>query len=159
MDPYDTLNVRNDATNVEINQAYKKLLEKYDLANYAGDPTFAKQRVEKIKNAYSILSDSKKKAEYDKAHEIHVKSHESKKDSFTPYYKKEYSYKHIHDDDEIAQEKYKAFQKYNSKIDNSLDGSNYIAESSTVIKVFIFIFCVIMLCSMFPFIISFLIFW
>lgn len=113
MDPYDTLGVRKNATKVEIHKAYKELLDKYDLNNYAGDPTFANMRVEKITEAYNLLSNTEKKAEYDKSHQTHVESHKSKKDVYNPYYKKTtYSTEHIHEDMDIAQDKYEIFQKY-----------------------------------------------
>ncbi len=113
MNPYDTLGVRKNATKVEIHKAYKELLDKYDLNNYAGDPTFANMRVEKIVEAYNILSNTEKRAEYDNAHQSHVEAHKTKKDVYNPYYKKPtYSQEHIHEDMDIAQDKYENFQKY-----------------------------------------------
>lgn len=134
MDPYDTLGVRKNATQKEIELAYTKLLDKYDLNNYPGDPTFANIRVEKITEAYNFLSDTKKKLEYDKEHISHIESHKNKKDVFNPYYKKATSSGHIHEDMKIAQDKYEKFQNYqNTDIDE---------QQRKIVKVIVWIFII-----------------
>jgi len=63
--PYEILGVKKDATEKEIKKAYKKLAIKWHPDKNPED----KEAVEKFKEAtyaYEILSDSKKKAEYDR---------------------------------------------------------------------------------------------
>lgn len=106
MNPYDVLNVRRNASSRDITLAYRNLKEKYDEKNYLGDPYFAKKRLADINEAYNFLSDTKKRAQYDKEHENHTNMHKSSSDSFTPYYNRPKTTKHIHNDAEIAQNKY-----------------------------------------------------
>lgn len=77
MNPYNVLNVRRNASENDINLAYTKLKQKYNKDNYAGDPYFAKKRLVEINKAYSILSDSKKRAKYDKEYITHINLHKS----------------------------------------------------------------------------------
>lgn len=106
MNPYDILNVRRNASSKDILLAYKNLKEKYDEKNYLGDPYFAKKRLADVTEAYNLLSDPQKRAKYDKEHENHTNMHKSNSDSFTPYYNTAKTPKHIHNDTEIAQNKY-----------------------------------------------------
>lgn len=106
MNPYDVLRVKENATQEDIKNAYKKLVERYDLNEYLGDPKFAQMQIEKINNAYNLLSNKKAKHLYDSKNQNHIASHYSKSDLYSKYYKKE---------------------KYNQFIDNSLnlDDENY----------------------------------
>lgn len=159
MDPYDTLGVRKNATQKEIELAYTKLLDKYDLNNYPGDPTFANIRVEKNTEAYNFLSDTKKKLEYDKEHISHIESHKNKKDVFNPYYKKINSSEHIHEDMKIAQDKYEKFQKY-SKQETNYQILNFDERSkkavTTIMWIFVTFFIIIPLLQFIPAIIALL---
>ena len=58
---YDILGVKREATKEEIKKAYRKLATKYHPDK---NPDGAEQ-FKKIAEAYSILGDEKKKAEYD----------------------------------------------------------------------------------------------
>lgn len=127
MNPYEILNVRRNASNSEIQLAFNKLMDKYNLKNYLGDPYFAQKRMKDITEAYNILSDPKKRKEYDNSHENHVDLHKSEKinndDVFKPYYNKQKTTKHIHNDYEIAQDKY---NKYNTDAENPISSDeNY----------------------------------
>ncbi len=107
MNPYDVLNIRRNASSKDITEAYKRLKDKYSEENYNGDPHYAKKRLLEVCDAYLLLSDTKKRAKYDKEHENHTTLHKSKSDIYTPYYKKPNTSEHIHNDYEIAQNKYK----------------------------------------------------
>lgn len=125
MNPYDILNVRRNASNNEIKFSFNRLMEKYDLKNYPGDPYFAKKRMKEIAEAYNILSDSQKRKAYDATHEVHVNLHQKESinndDVFKPYYNIPKTTSHIHNDYEIAQEKYNNSQNYNYDDWDSLD--------------------------------------
>jgi len=62
-DYYSTLGVSKDASLEEIKKAYKTLAKKYhpDLAGAGADP----EKFKEISNAYSVLSDSEKRKQYD----------------------------------------------------------------------------------------------
>ena len=126
MNPYDVLNVRKNASNAEIKLAFGKLMDKYDLKNYVGDPYFAQKRMADITEAYNTLSDPKKRKEYDNSHMSHVDMHKSEKinndDVFTPYYNRPKTTEHIHNDYEIAQNKY---NKYKSDSDDPISNKGF----------------------------------
>lgn len=63
MDPYKTLGIDKNASKDEINKAYRKLSKKYhpDLNHAPG----AEKKFKEVNNAYDILKDPQKKAQYD----------------------------------------------------------------------------------------------
>ncbi|MEW6571469.1 MAG: molecular chaperone DnaJ [Nitrospirota bacterium] len=63
-DFYKILGVSKDASQDEIKKAYRKLARKYHPDLNPGDKT-AEQKFKEINEAYDILSDPKKRAEYD----------------------------------------------------------------------------------------------
>ncbi|MCB1558371.1 MAG: DnaJ domain-containing protein [Alphaproteobacteria bacterium] len=65
-DLYNTLGVARDATGEEIKRAYKKLAMRHHPDRDGGDEEAFKQ----IKAAYEILSDSKRRAAYDRGDEL-----------------------------------------------------------------------------------------
>lgn len=65
MTHYEILGVSKNATQSEIKSAYKELIKKYHPDIYKGDKTFAEKKSQEINVAYEVLSDLKKKAEYD----------------------------------------------------------------------------------------------
>ena len=65
MNYYDILKIKKSASEAEIKSAYKSLVKKYHPDLYVGDKEFAEKKIKEINEAYDILSDSNKKAEYD----------------------------------------------------------------------------------------------
>ena len=63
---YDVLEVSEKASEEVIKMAYKALCKKYHPDIYKGDPDYANQKMYEINEAYSILSNQSKRAEYDK---------------------------------------------------------------------------------------------
>jgi len=63
-DYYKVLGVEKTATEAEIKKAYKKLAFKYHPDKNQGDPK-AEERFKEISEAYAVLSDKNKRAQYD----------------------------------------------------------------------------------------------
>jgi DnaJ-class molecular chaperone len=64
MDYYSILEVTKTASDAEIKKSYRKLALKYHPDKNGGDSS-AEEKFKQISEAYQILSDSKKRAEYD----------------------------------------------------------------------------------------------
>ena len=63
---YDILGVSSKADQNEIKEAYRKLQKKYHPDVYqGGDLELATEKIKQVNEAYSVLSDETKKAEYD----------------------------------------------------------------------------------------------
>ena len=65
MDYYSTLGVQRNASPDEIKSAYRKMAMKHHPDRNADNPAAAEEKFKQIKEAYEILSDSKKRAAYD----------------------------------------------------------------------------------------------
>lgn len=65
MNPYKVLAVSNTASKEEIRKAYRALARKYHPDVNPGDKA-AEEKFKEINDAYTILSDEKKKEEYDR---------------------------------------------------------------------------------------------
>src|SRR6266511_162713 len=63
-DYYQVLGLKKNATPEEIKRAYRKLAVKYHPDKNPGDKA-AEERFKEINEAYAVLSDTKKKAQYD----------------------------------------------------------------------------------------------
>jgi curved DNA-binding protein len=64
-DYYQVLGVSRDATPEEIKKAYRKLALKYHPDKAKGDKQAAEEKFKQISEAYAVLSDPQKRAEYD----------------------------------------------------------------------------------------------
>ena len=67
------MGVKRDATEAEIKKAFKKLAIKYHPDKNQDNPEAAKEKFQKIANAYEILSDEEKRRIYDQQGEDGVR--------------------------------------------------------------------------------------
>lgn len=88
MNYYDILEIKNNATFDEIKSNYRKLARKYHPDRNKDDKT-AEEKFKKIVEAYEILSDETKRAEYDKkiskngdVHKEKVRNNNTGKENF-----------------------------------------------------------------------------
>jgi len=61
---YQILGVLDDAEDIVIRAAYKALAQKYHPDKWSGDVNFATGKMTEINEAYDVLSDKTKRAEY-----------------------------------------------------------------------------------------------
>lgn len=66
MNYYEILEIQPCASEEVIRMAYKGLVKKYHPDAYEGDKDFANEMLAKINEAFEVLSDKEKRAEYDK---------------------------------------------------------------------------------------------
>ena len=66
MDPYKVLEVSTSATYEEIRKSYRRLARKYHPDSNPGDKS-AGEKFKEINDAYTILGDETKRAEYDES--------------------------------------------------------------------------------------------
>ena len=72
------MGVKRDASDQEIKKAFKKLAIKYHPDKNQDDPEGAKEKFQKIANAYETLSDEEKRRIYDQQGEEGVREHEQR---------------------------------------------------------------------------------
>ena len=65
MNYYEVLKIKETASDLEIKEAYKKLVKQYHPDLYINDKEFAETKIKEINEAYSILSNPEMKSEYD----------------------------------------------------------------------------------------------
>src|SRR5439155_24303927 len=63
-DPYEILGVKKNATEEEIQKAYRKLARQFHPDRNPGDKQ-AEAKFKEVASAYEVLSDKKKRAQYD----------------------------------------------------------------------------------------------
>ena len=61
MNYYELLEISENASEEVIHMAYKALVKKYHPDVYAGDKSFAEEKMKAINEAYSVLSDLTKR--------------------------------------------------------------------------------------------------
>ena len=64
-DYYEVLGVNKNATDDEIKKAYKKLAKKYHPDLNPDDPKGAEAKFKEVGEAYEVLKDPQKRAQYD----------------------------------------------------------------------------------------------
>lgn len=67
-DPYAVLGVERNATDAELRAAYRDLVARYHPDKHQGNPLegLAAEKMAEINRAYAILSDRKRRADYDR---------------------------------------------------------------------------------------------
>lgn len=65
-DYYEVLNVSKDASSDEIKAAYRKLVKKWHPDLHTKDKKIAEEKFKEIREAYEVLSDPQKRAQYDR---------------------------------------------------------------------------------------------
>jgi molecular chaperone DnaJ len=65
-DYYEVLGVARDASPEEIKRAFRRLAKRYHPDTYEGDKGEAERRFREISEAYEVLSDQEKRAQYDR---------------------------------------------------------------------------------------------
>ena len=75
-DYYDILEVSENASSSEIKRAYRRLARKYHPDS--GDPSASESIFQEVTEAYTVLSDKEKRAEYDEEREPKEKSFDSR---------------------------------------------------------------------------------
>ncbi len=65
MNYYEILQVSENASDEVIHMAYKALAKKYHPDLYQGDPSFAESKMKEINEAFDVLSNKEKRAQYD----------------------------------------------------------------------------------------------
>lgn len=68
---YQIIGVDVDSSQETIKNAYLLKIKKYHPDVYAGDKDFAMQKTTELNQAYDVLKDEAKRAEYDKKYNIH----------------------------------------------------------------------------------------
>ena len=166
MNPYDVLNVRDNATKQDIDKAYAFYKQKYNAKDYSGDKLYAIKRMTDIDAAYRVLSNPQLRSAFDNRYNTHVKSHVSKKDAFKEYYVDDPIGTHEHHDFEMAMKKFESkkslfdFQKsaiktYGDEIfdsENIRDYSEFTSKKAqTKIKKFVIFMLIAYFACMFLF--------
>ncbi len=64
-DYYEVLGISKNATDAEIKKAFRKMVMKYHPDRNRDNPKEAEEKMKEVNEAYSILSDPQKKAQYD----------------------------------------------------------------------------------------------
>lgn len=65
---YEVLQVRPNATQAQIKHAYLDLITKYHPDIFKGDKVYAERYTAILTEAYAVLKDEEKRAEYDSSH-------------------------------------------------------------------------------------------
>ena len=96
MNYYDILKVKPNASKEEIKASYKSLIKKYHPDVYPGDKTFAERKTKSLNTAYDVLSDDKKRAEYDSEiftpHNCDNPNNNTTQENYYDYYKEDINY-------------------------------------------------------------------
>lgn len=112
---YEILGIKKNASQEEIREAYKTLIKKYHPDLYQGDKSFAEKKAKEINEAYDVLSDSNKKAEYDLEITPNTYNDVPKYSYTPPKYDSTYTGN---------------YNKYSSKYSNYYHSNNYTYNSS-----------------------------
>ena len=96
---YDILQVSENASEEVIRMAYKALAKKYHPDVFEGDPKIAEQKMKEINEAYEVLSNNQKRAEYDASLHNNESSHHTENNKHVvPHF----HLKHVHSCSAVA---------------------------------------------------------
>ncbi len=132
-DFYEILGVTPKATDDEIKKAFRVLAVKYHPDKHYGNEAYANIFIQ-VKAAYDILSDSKKRADYDKKHIVHqsskttsVRSNKKRKrdNAFSNFYDRSRQ--------ETPQERPK-YDLWGQKLDNNLEFLSYPKQIGRILS-------------------------
>ena len=94
---YEVLGVKQDASIEEIKTSYRALQKKYHPDVYKGDnPDYAAEMVKRANEAYSVLSDEQKRADYDQQLEYGTFTAQGYADPYRQNYGREYTSNPFH---------------------------------------------------------------
>ena len=140
MNYYEILKVSKNASEQQIKDSYKMLIKKYHPDIYKGSKEFAEKTSAELNNAYSVLSDPNKRAEYDLS--LLPSNDTLDNTSTSSTYSSYQNYKYYQQAyEEQTQEKENWNQKFKKKLYKYVDDhTKNLSQSTRIVIVLIVIF-------------------